>query len=55
MKYLGSVTDDCAREYHRMMDAGVKSHSEPKVQPYGTGVTPEELYGNKIYINQEPA
>jgi hypothetical protein len=22
--------------------------------PYGTGVTLRDLYGNKIYLNQEP-
>jgi catechol 2,3-dioxygenase-like lactoylglutathione lyase family enzyme len=49
------VTDDCLREYRRMKDAGVKFHGEPQVQPYGTGVTLEDLYGNKIYLNQEPA
>jgi catechol 2,3-dioxygenase-like lactoylglutathione lyase family enzyme len=46
--------DDCLREYTRMKQAGVKFHGEPQVQPYGTGVTLEDLYGNKIYMNQEP-
>jgi catechol 2,3-dioxygenase-like lactoylglutathione lyase family enzyme len=48
------VTDDCLRDYRRMKDAGVKFHGEPKVEPYGTGVLLEDLYGNKIYLNQEP-
>jgi catechol 2,3-dioxygenase-like lactoylglutathione lyase family enzyme len=48
------VTDDCMRDYSRMKEAGVKFHGEPEVQPYGTGVTLEDLYGNKIYMNQEP-
>jgi catechol 2,3-dioxygenase-like lactoylglutathione lyase family enzyme len=48
------VTDDCMREYQRMKSAGVKFHGEPKVEAYGTGVTFEDLYGNKIYLNQEP-
>ncbi|HLJ91622.1 MAG TPA: VOC family protein [Gemmataceae bacterium] len=48
------VTDDCLKEYRRMKDAGVKFHGEPQVQPYGTGVLLEDLYGNKIYLNQEP-
>jgi catechol 2,3-dioxygenase-like lactoylglutathione lyase family enzyme len=48
------VTDDCLREYRRMKDAGVTFHGEPHVQPYGTGVLLEDLYGNKIYLNQEP-
>jgi extradiol dioxygenase family protein len=51
---FGIVTDDCLREYRRMNDAGVTFHGEPKVEPYGTGVTLEDLYGNKIYMNQEP-
>jgi catechol 2,3-dioxygenase-like lactoylglutathione lyase family enzyme len=46
--------DDCLAEYRRMKQAGVKFHGEPQVQPYGTGVTLEDLYGNKIYLNQEP-
>jgi hypothetical protein len=42
------------REYRRMKSAGVTFHGEPKVEPYGTGVTLEDLYGNKINMNQEP-
>jgi predicted enzyme related to lactoylglutathione lyase len=53
--FFGIVTDDCLREYRRMKEAGVKFHGEPQVQPYGTGVTLEDLYGNKIYLNQEPS
>jgi catechol 2,3-dioxygenase-like lactoylglutathione lyase family enzyme len=49
------ATDDCLREYRRMKGAGVTFHGEPQVQPYGTGVLLEDLYGNKIYLNQEPA
>jgi len=52
--YFGIATDDCLREYRRMKDAGITFHGEPKVEPYGTGVTLEDLYGNKIYMNQEP-
>ena len=52
--FFGIVTDDCLAEYRRMKDAGVKFHGEPQAQPYGTGVTLEDLYGNKIYLNQEP-
>jgi catechol 2,3-dioxygenase-like lactoylglutathione lyase family enzyme len=52
--FFGIVTDNCLSEYRRMKDAGVKFHGEPKVEPYGTGVTLEDLYGNKIYMNQEP-
>jgi catechol 2,3-dioxygenase-like lactoylglutathione lyase family enzyme len=51
---FGIVTDDCLREYRGMKEAGVGFHGEPQVQPYGTGVLLEDLYGNKIYLNQEP-
>jgi catechol 2,3-dioxygenase-like lactoylglutathione lyase family enzyme len=51
---FGIVTDDCMSEYRRMTAAGVKFHGEPQVQPWGTGVTLEDLYGNRIYLNQEP-
>jgi uncharacterized glyoxalase superfamily protein PhnB len=47
-------TDDCLRDYRRMKAAGVKFDGEPTVQPYGTGVTLQDLYGNRIYMNQEP-
>jgi catechol 2,3-dioxygenase-like lactoylglutathione lyase family enzyme len=53
--FLGIVTDDCLADYRRMKDAGIRFHGEPKVEPYGTGVTLEDLYGNRIYLNQEPA
>lgn len=53
--FFGIVTDDCVADYRRMKDAGVTFHGEPQVQPWGTGVTLEDLYGNKIYLNQEPA
>ncbi len=49
------ATDDCLAEYRRMKEAGVRFQGEPQVQPYGTGVLLEDLYGNKIYLNQEPA
>ncbi len=52
--YLGLETEDCIGEYQRLKALGVKFHGEPNVQPYGTGVMLEDLYGNKIYMNQEP-
>jgi catechol 2,3-dioxygenase-like lactoylglutathione lyase family enzyme len=52
--FLAIEVDDCLGEYVRMKGAGVKFHGEPQVQPYGTGVTLEDLYGNRIYMNQEP-
>jgi hypothetical protein len=50
---LGIDTDDCMGEYHRMKALGITFHGEPEVEPYGTGVMLEDLYGNKIFLNQE--
>jgi catechol 2,3-dioxygenase-like lactoylglutathione lyase family enzyme len=47
-------TDDCLEEYRRMQERGVVFHGEPQREPWGTGVLFEDLYGNKIYLNQEP-
>jgi catechol 2,3-dioxygenase-like lactoylglutathione lyase family enzyme len=47
-------TDDCERDYVEFKSRGVKFEGEPKVMPYGTGVTMQDLYGNKIYLNQDP-
>ncbi len=52
--FLGIDTDDCLGEYQRMKALGVKFQGEPDVQPYGTGVMLEDLYGNRIFLNQEP-
>lgn len=52
--FLGLDTDDCIREYQRMKALGVIFHGEPDVRPYGTGVMLQDLYGNKIFMNQEP-
>jgi catechol 2,3-dioxygenase-like lactoylglutathione lyase family enzyme len=52
---FGIATDDCLRDYRELRSRGVRFESEPRVQPYGTGATLEDLYGNKIYLNQEPA
>jgi len=51
--FIGLATDDCMADYRRMKKAGVTFAGEPQVQPYGTGVMLEDLYGNKIYLNQE--
>jgi catechol 2,3-dioxygenase-like lactoylglutathione lyase family enzyme len=51
--FLGLATDDCAGEYDRMKALGVTFHGVPQVQPYGTGVMLEDLYGNKIYLNED--
>lgn len=52
---FGLATDDCLRDYRDMLSRGVKFEGEPKVQPWGTGVMLQDLYGNKIYLSQEPA
>ena len=34
--------------------SSVMFDSEPRTMPYGTGVTLNDLYGNKIYLNEDP-
>ena len=46
-------TDDCLREYRALKERGVEFDGEPEVRPYGAGVVMKDLYGNKIYINQD--
>jgi catechol 2,3-dioxygenase-like lactoylglutathione lyase family enzyme len=46
-------TDDCVSEYRTLKERGVEFDGEPEVQHYGTGVLMKDLYGNKIYINQD--
>jgi len=53
--FLGITTDDCLSDYRRLKALGAKFQGEPEVRPYGTGVMLEDLYGNKIFLNQEPA
>src|SRR5262245_58357304 len=47
-------TADCLGDYKRMKALGVVFQGEPQSEAWGTGVLLEDLYGNKIYINQEP-
>lgn len=51
---LGLGTTDCFSDYHRMKEQGVKFEGEPTAGPWGTGVLLEDLYGNKIFMSQEP-
>ena len=37
-----------------MKARGVPFDGEPQTMPYGTGVMLNDLYGNKIYLNEEP-
>jgi hypothetical protein len=48
------TTGDCLGDFARLSKLAVKFEGEPKVMPYGTGVMMYDLYGNKIYLNQEP-
>ncbi len=52
--FLGLDTADCMGDYKRMKTLGVKFLGEPQSGPWGTGVQSEDLYGNKIFISQEP-
>jgi catechol 2,3-dioxygenase-like lactoylglutathione lyase family enzyme len=52
--FLGLDTSDCIGDYTRMKAVGVKFLGEPQSGPWGTGVQCEDLYGNKIFISQEP-
>lgn len=52
---LGISTDNCKRDYVELKRRGVRFEGEPKVMPYGTGVMLQDLYGNKIYLNQDHA
>jgi len=51
---LGFQTVDCLGDYNRMKALVVTFQSEPQAAAWGTGVLLEDLYGNKIFINQEP-
>jgi len=46
-------TGDCMGEYRALKEHGVEFEGEPEVRPYGTGVLMKDLYGNKIYLNQD--
>jgi catechol 2,3-dioxygenase-like lactoylglutathione lyase family enzyme len=46
-------TDDCLREDKVLRERGIEFQGEPNVRPYGTGVLMKDLYGKKIYINQD--
>jgi predicted enzyme related to lactoylglutathione lyase len=46
-------TDDCRRDYKDLKQRGVHFEGEPKTMPYGTGVMLQDLYGNKIYLNED--
>jgi catechol 2,3-dioxygenase-like lactoylglutathione lyase family enzyme len=48
------ATDDCRRDFAAMKARGVVFDGEPATMPYGTGVLLQDLYGNKLYLNEDP-
>ena len=50
---FGLATDDCRRDYAVMKAHGVVFEGEPTAMPYGTGVMLRDLYGNKLYLNED--
>jgi catechol 2,3-dioxygenase-like lactoylglutathione lyase family enzyme len=50
---FGLATDDCRRDYDAMSARGVTFEGEPKTMPYGTGVMLQDLYGNKLFLNED--
>jgi catechol 2,3-dioxygenase-like lactoylglutathione lyase family enzyme len=51
---LGLDTSNCRADYQRMKPLGVKFLGEPQSGPWGTGVELEDLYGNRLFLSQEP-
>jgi catechol 2,3-dioxygenase-like lactoylglutathione lyase family enzyme len=51
---LALDTSDCIADYQRMKEVGVKFSGEPQSGPWGTGVSFDDLYGNKLFLSQEP-
>jgi catechol 2,3-dioxygenase-like lactoylglutathione lyase family enzyme len=52
--FLALDTSDCLADYKRMKPLGVRFLGEPQSGPWGTGVQLEDLYGNKLFLSQEP-
>jgi len=51
---FGLSTDDCRRDYAALKSRGVAFDGEPQEMPFGTGVMLRDLYGNRLYLNQDP-
>lgn len=47
-------SDDIQKDYEMLKSRGVKVHSEPQVNPYGTDFVFEDLYGNTYDVVQPP-
>jgi len=52
--FLAVDTADCLGDYKTLKARGVIFHGEPETGPWGTGVLLEDLYGNKLFMSQEP-
>ena len=52
--FLTIETDDCLKDYKEMKEREVKFYGKPEVQPYGTEVVFEDLYGNLFDLIQRP-
>jgi len=50
---FGLTTDDCRRDFQAMKARGVVFEGEPESLPHGTGVLLQDVYGNKLYLNQD--
>ena len=50
---FGLSTDDCRRDYAAMKARGVTFEGEPQDMPFGIGVAFQDLYGNKLFLNQD--
>jgi catechol 2,3-dioxygenase-like lactoylglutathione lyase family enzyme len=50
---LALKTDDCHKTFNKLKSLGVQFDSDPKDEEWGIGVTFRDLYGNRIYLNQE--
>jgi catechol 2,3-dioxygenase-like lactoylglutathione lyase family enzyme len=48
------ATDNCNRDFQALKGRGVTFDGVPQKMPYGTGVTLNDLYGNKVYLNEDP-
>ena len=51
---LAIDTSDCLGDYRRLKEMGVAFIGEPQSGPWGTGVQLQDLYGNRVFLSQEP-
>jgi catechol 2,3-dioxygenase-like lactoylglutathione lyase family enzyme len=51
--FLALDTADCLGDFKALKARGVIFHGEPESGPWGTGVLLEDLYGNRLFLNQE--